>query len=137
MDICGLWKVREMHLVTPDGEKVFTADSQVDNDMYAEIVQMCKYIMEFAPDGTVLTLYRIPEGMPQEEIDEAVSRGAVVAGDFLAMEKREWKEDGGKILYNTQIVGEFLGEEVSPWAEITEDENGEITMMEMIRLKRV
>lgn len=45
MDICGLWKVREMHLVTPDGEKVFTADSQVDNDMYAEIVQMCKYIM--------------------------------------------------------------------------------------------
>ena len=68
---------------------------------------------------------------------EAISRGAVVAGDFLAMEKREWKEDGGKILYNTQIVGEFVGEEVSPWAEITEDENGEITMMEMIRLKRV
>ena len=56
MDICGLWKVREMHLVTPDGEKVFTADSQVDNDMYAEIVQMCKYIMEFAPDGTLNTL---------------------------------------------------------------------------------
>ncbi len=51
MDICGLWKVREMHLVTPDGGKVFTADSQVDNDMYAEIVQMCKYIMEFAPDA--------------------------------------------------------------------------------------
>lgn len=40
MDICGLWKVREMHLVTPDGEKVFTADSQVDNDMYAEIVPL-------------------------------------------------------------------------------------------------
>lgn len=61
MDICGLWKVREMHLVTPDGEKVFTADSQVDNDMYAEIVQMCKYIMEFAPDGTLNTLLFVPE----------------------------------------------------------------------------
>ena len=42
MDICGLWKVREMHLGTPAGEKAFTADRQADNDMYAEIVQMCK-----------------------------------------------------------------------------------------------
>lgn len=66
MDICGLWKVREMHLVTPDGEKVFTADSQVDNDMYAEIVQMCKYIMEFAPDGTLNTLLFVPEEVREE-----------------------------------------------------------------------
>ena len=72
MDICGLWKVREMHLVTPDGEKVFTADSQVDNDMYAEIVQMCKYIMEFAPDGTLNTLLFVPE----EVREEAKKQGA-------------------------------------------------------------
>lgn len=55
-----------MHLVTPDGEKVFTADSQVDNDMYAEIVQMCKYIMEFAPDGTLNTLLFVPEEVREE-----------------------------------------------------------------------
>ena len=96
----------------------------------------------FPPDDTELPAIPMDAALlslnwSQSAIDEAVSRGAVVAGDFLAMEKREWKEDGGKILYNTQIVGEFLGEEVSPWAEITEDENGEITMMEMIRLKRV
>ena len=96
----------------------------------------------FPPDDTELPGIPMDAALlslnwSQSAIDEAVSRGAVVAGDFLAMEKREWKEDGGKILYNTQIVGEFLGEEVSPWAEITEDENGEITMMEMIRLKRV
>ena len=70
MDICGLWKVREMHLVTPDGEKVFTADSQVDNDMYAEIVQMQIY-HEFAPDGTLNTLLLVPE----EVREEAKSRG--------------------------------------------------------------
>ena len=75
MDICGLWKVREMHLVTPDGEKVFTTDSQVDNDMYAEIVQMCKYIMEFAPDGTLNTLLFVPE----EVREEAKKQGAVYA----------------------------------------------------------
>ena len=96
----------------------------------------------FPPDDTELPGIPMDAALlslnwSQSAIDEAVSRGAVVAGDFLAMEKREWKEGGGKILYNTQIVGEFLGEEVSPWAEITEDENGEITMMEMIRLKRI
>lgn len=96
----------------------------------------------FPPDDTELPGIPMDAALlslnwSQSAIDEAVSRGAVVAGGFLAMEKHEWKEDGRKILYNTQIVGEFLGEEVSPWAEITEDENGEITMMEMIRLKRV
>ena len=64
MDICGLWKVREMHLVTPDGEKVFTADSQVDNDMYAEIVQMCKYIMlvSIPPYMSVAQFMGYPKG---------------------------------------------------------------------------
>lgn len=81
MDICGLWKVREMHLVTPDGEKVFTADSQVDNDMYAEIVQMCKYIMEFAPDGTLNTLLFVPE----EVREEAKKQGADIRENGYAV----------------------------------------------------
>lgn len=135
MKYIGKWEVSAA-LSFVDGEIKWVTREEA-NDIEDFDLSLFSPIMEFAPDGTVLTLYRIPEGMPQEEIDEAVSRGAVVAGDFLAMEKREWKEDGGKILYNTQIVGEFLGEEVSPWAEITEDENGEITMMEMIRLKRI
>lgn len=135
MKYIGKWEVSAV-LSFVDG-KIKWVTREEANSIKDFDLSLFSPIMEFAPDGTVLTLYRIPEGMPQKEIDEAVSRGAVVAGDFLAMEKHEWKEDGGKILYNTQIVGEFLGEEVSPWAEITEDENGEITMMEMIRLKRV
>lgn len=97
MDICGLWKVREMHLVTPDGEKVFTADSQVDNDMYAEIVQMCKYIMEFAPDGTLNTLLFVPE----EVREEAKKQGADIREDgYAVLESTVWKEEDGKFYYD-------------------------------------
>ncbi len=107
MDICGLWKVREMHLVTPDGEKVFTADSQVDNDMYAEIVQMCKYITEFAPDGTLNTLLFVPE----EVREEAKKQGADIREDgYAVLESTVWKEEDGKFYYDTGIQGEVLGE---------------------------
>ena len=105
MDICGLWKVREMHLVTPDGEKVFTADSQVDNDMYAEIVQMCKYIMEFAPDGTLNTLLFVPE----EVREEAKKQGADIRENgYAVLESTVWKEEDGKFYYDTGIQGEVL-----------------------------
>ena len=53
----------------------------------------------FPPDDTELPGIPMDAALlslnwSQSAIDEAVSRGAVVAGDFLAMEKREWKEDG-------------------------------------------
>ena len=116
MDICGLWKVREMHLVTPDGEKVFTADSQVDNDMYAEIVQMCKYIMEFAPDGTLNTLLFVPE----EVREEAKKQGADIRENgYAVLESTVWKEEDGKFYYDTGIQGEVLGEKVDSFAEIS------------------
>ena len=116
MDICGLWKVREMHLVTPDGEKVFTADSQVDNDMYAEIVQMCKYIMEFAPDGTLNTLLFVPE----EVREEAKNQGADIRENgYAVLESTVWKEEDGKFYYDTGIQGEVLGEKVDSFAEIS------------------
>ena len=95
-----------MHLVTPDGEKVFTADSQVDNDMYAEIVQMCKYIMEFAPDGTLNTLLFVPE----EVREEAKKQGADIRENgYAVLESTVWKEEDGK----------FLGEKVDSFAEIS------------------
>jgi hypothetical protein len=116
MDICGLWKVREMHLVTPDGEKVFTADSQVDNDMYAEIVQMCKYIMEFAPDGTLNTLLFVPE----EVREEAKKQGADIRENgYAVLESTVWKKEDGKFYYDTGIQGEVLGEKVDSFAEIS------------------
>ena len=121
MDICGLWKVREMHLVTPDGEKVFTADSQVDNDMYAEIVQMCKYIMEFAPDGTLNTLLFVPE----EVREEAKKQGADIRENgYAVLESTVWKEEDGKFYYDTGIQGEVLGEKVDSFAEIPVTEDG-------------
>ena len=91
-------------------------------------------ITEFRQDGTVCDLLRIPQDMPQEEIDNAIAAGYELAGDFLVAGKHAWKEENGKIFYNTNINGEILGEELSPWAEIAEDADGNITLMEILRL---
>ena len=50
--------------------------------------------------------------------------------------KHVWKEEDGKILYNTNITGEIFDEELSPWAEIEADADGNITLMGVLRLMR-
>lgn len=135
MNIIGQWKVSAI-LSGIDGTlKWVTKEEaeQIENFDFS----MFDTITEFRPDGTVCDLLRIPQDMSQDEIDNAVAAGYELADDFLVAGKHAWKEEDGKILYNTNINGEILGEELSPWAEIAEDADGNITLMEILRLTRV
>ena len=46
----------------------------------------------------------------------------------------EWKNEDGRILYNTGVEGEVLGEEVSPWIELEEKDG--VIELQMMRLER-
>ena len=61
MDIRGIWKVKEVRMPTPDGEKVFTPDNPPEDERFEGAVEMMQYRTEFAEDGTLNTLMFVPE----------------------------------------------------------------------------
>lgn len=120
MDICGIWKVKEVRVPTPDGEKVFTPDNPPEDERFEGSAELMQYRTEFAEDGMLNTLMFVPEEMREE----AAKHGAVVREDgYAAIESTTWKEENGKLYYDTKIEGEVLGEKVDSFAEIpvTED----------------
>lgn len=135
MKIIGQWKVSAV-LSDVDGTLKWVTREEAEQIEDFDF-SMFDAITEFRLDGTVCDLLRIPQDMPQDEIDNAVASGYELAGDFLVAGKHAWKEENDKIFYNTNINGEILGEELSPWAEIAEDTDGNITLMGILRLMRI
>ena len=135
MDIRGVWKVKEVHVPTPDGEKVFTPDNPPEDERFEGAVEMMQYRTEFAEDGTLNTLMFVPE----DKRGEAAKHGAVVREDgYAAVESTVWKEENGKIYYDTEIEGEVLGEKVDSFAEIPVTEDGCLQYgLGMIILERI
>ena len=121
MDICGIWKVKEVRVPTPDGEKVFTPDNPPEDERFEGSAELMQYRTEFAEDGMLNTLMLVPEEMREE----AAKHGAVVREDgYAAIESTTWKEENGKLYYDTKIEGEVLGEKVDSFAEIPVTEDG-------------
>lgn len=121
MDICGIWKVKEVHVPTPDGEKVFTPDNPPTDERFEGSAELMQYRTEFTEDGTLNTLMFVPEEMREE----AAKHGAVVREDgYAAIESTVRKEENGKFYYDTKIEGEVLGEKVDSFAEIPVTEDG-------------
>ena len=115
MDIRGIWKVKEVHVPTPDGEKVFTPDNPPEDEMFEEMAEMMQWRTEFADDGALNTLMFVPEEMKAE----AAKHGVDVRDDgYAVIDSTQWEERDGKFFYNTKIEGEVLGEKVDPFIEI-------------------
>ena len=135
MDIRGIWKVKEIRVPTPDGERVFTPDDPPTEERFEGSAQLMQCRTEFAEDGVLNTLMFVPEEMREE----AAKHGAVVREDgYAAVESTAWKEENGKFYYDTKIEGEVLGEKVDSFAEIPVTEDGYLLYsFGMIILERV
>ena len=121
MDIRGIWKVREVHVPTPEGERIFTPDNPPEEERFESCIEMMQCRTEFAEDGVLNTLMFVPEEMR----GEAAKHGAIVREDgYAAVESTVWKEENGKFYYDTKIEGEVLGEKVDSFAEIPVTEDG-------------
>ena len=103
MDIRGIWKVKEAHVPTPEGVRIFTPDSPPTEDRFDGFTEMMQYLTEFADGGILNTLMRVPEEMKEE----AAKHGVEVRDDgYAVIEATEWKEENGKYFYDTKIEGE-------------------------------
>ena len=135
MDIRGIWKVKELRMPTPEGEKVFTPDNLPDDEQFEEFAKLIQLRTEFADDGVLNTLMFVPEELKAE----AAEHGVVVREDgYAVIESTTWKEEDGKFYYDTKVEGEVFGEKVDSFAEITVTEDGcllynyEIVLLERI-----
>ena len=121
MDIRGIWKAKEIHVPTPDGEKLFTPDNPPADERFEGSAELMQYRTEFADDGVLNTLMFVPEEMREE----AAKHGAVIREDgYAPFESTTWKESDGKFYYDTKIEGEVFGEKVDSFAEIPITEDG-------------
>ena len=136
MEILGLWKADKVLSFDEDYNQIWKDAEEILNDptLDEDDKQPAKAVVEFGDDGFVRMMMPLPDGISQEEIDAAVAEGEIeVSGDMMVAEKYPWKEENGKFFYDSGTEGEVLGEEVSPWIEITADGNG----IEMFTFKLV
>lgn len=133
MNPVGKWKVKEVISFNENFEMVWktidelAASASEDDDNSVSVYQ--NSITVFNDNGTVDTIMPIPEGATAEELEDVEVRDGMAVIDT-----KQWKNEDGKILYNSEIHGEVLGEEVSPWIEIKEV--GDMIELESIRLAR-
>ena len=138
MDIIGKWKIAEVMSFDDDGIKWVTPEEYIEtSDEPEEAAQTVGMLVEFTQDGKAITYMPLSKDLTQEEIDEAIAEEGLQVKDGYFFETKEWKEENGAYLFNSEIEGEILDEEVSPWVELTFEEDGKLLFMEMFRLEKI
>ena len=102
------------------------AAGEADPDEAREQLQSFDSVVEFTPDHRVITWMKLPEGVGEAEIAQALAAGEIsqVKDGFFAAGEQEWKAVDGVYYYNTGEKRELFGEEQSPWDPLTPDADG-------------
>lgn len=104
-----------------------TDEEAVENEIN-ERKNMIGMQLKICENGEMYVLLPIPEGVPQEEIDEAVNAGEIKLVDgMIADSPYSWEERNGDFWYDTRIEGEAFGEKTDSWVKAS-DENGFISI---------
>jgi len=139
MNLIGKWSIVETMQFNEETERfewVKVSDILAQEDVDADMVMLLNGIAIFEENGNLIFLSPLPEGLSQEEIDEAVAAGEVELRDGkMVTQQNHWKTEDGKNLADTGAEGEALGEEVGPWEEIKEIDNNTIEMS-VFRLRK-
>lgn len=138
INLIGKWQIAEIMLFDEEKGMVWTkvSDLMTKEDVDSELLMMAQSDVLFEEDGNLVFLSALPEGVSQEEIDEAVAAGEIMLRDGkMVTEQKHWKVEDGKNMADTAPEGEALGEEVGPWEEIKEIDDHTIEVM-MFRLTK-
>lgn len=135
MDIIGTWKIAEMQDILKKDWRT-AADIAADPEAPDYLKEGLQYGYRFTADGEMQVLCPIPEGVSKEEIDEALASGELELLDdnTMVLERKAWKEEDGKLLFDSGEKGEVFGEAVSPWRELIPV--GDLLEMATYRLKK-
>ena len=126
MNVIGTWIIKEVLKFTEDFQRVWTdVETVLANPETDESdKRMLRSKVVFGEDGFIHMVMPIPEGISQQEVDEAVASGELkrFGDNLIEYEQYEWKEENGQTMFNTGIKGEVLGEKISPWDKIEEQD---------------
>ena len=139
MDLIGKWQVAEVMQFDDEKGLIWTKVSDLlsREDADEEALMLAKTVVLFEEDGSMTLLSPLPEGVSQEEIDEAVAAGEISLRDGqMVTGENHWKMEDGKLFADTGGEGEVLGEAVGPWEEIKQVDDHTIENM-MFRLQKV
>lgn len=99
-----------------------TDEDEVQNEI-KERKSMIGSQLKVCEDGNMYMLMPLPEGVTQEEIDEAVSAGEIKLIDGMMTDSpSKWEERNGEFWYDTGIEGEVFGEKADSWVKASDDE---------------
>lgn len=134
MNVIGKWKVKKIGVMQDNGELKYFLPEELDSLEDAdEYRNMASAIYEFTSAGNLNTLMLIPPEM----YEEATKEGLEVVDGCAIVSSTSWKEEDGKIYFDTKIEGEILGEPVDSFCEVPVMEDGSLNFMEMIILERM
>lgn len=141
MDIIGKWRIAFMPKMDEENGVVWVPADVIREEAVKaqdkELLSLLDSLYIFEPDGRLVTAMKLPEGVSQEEIDQAVAEGEIklYGDDMYSTESQSWKLEDGKVMYDTGITGEVLGEPVSSWVEVEEIDG--MIELPFMRLRRV
>lgn len=116
------------------------ASGEMEKEEASEYLGIFDAVYEFTSDGKINSWMKIPEGVSEEEIKEAVAAGEIAAAEngYMLAEQKEWFEKDGKYFYDTGEYREVFGEEQSSVDELTFDEEGLLNFGSgMVKLKKL
>ena len=122
MDLVGRWKVVEAIRFDENFKPEWASIEEIlaDEELQPEDKIVYSSFMDFTEDERVLNLSPIPEDLSQEEIDDVIESGEYELYEgYIKLTEYRWKTENGKYYLDTNIRGEVLGEEISPWEEIS------------------
>ena len=137
MDKTGTWIFHSIVGMVDDMPRFLTADEYMASPMPyidesdAEAVaheqkerrQMIGSKIKICSDGNLYLLTPLPDGVSQEDIDEAVTAGQITLMDgMMASDPLAWEERGGELWYCTGIEGEIFGEKTDGWVRAIGDD---------------
>ncbi|MBR6044100.1 MAG: hypothetical protein IKP47_00545 [Ruminococcus sp.] len=133
MDIRGTWNLyrlmtrdENLNIIWKSVEE-YLADPNIDDD-FKKGVDGNQLVID---DEFINFLAKIPEGVSQEEIDEALASGELklFSDNLMLVEKKGWKDDNGVLKFDTGAKGEVMGEPIDPWSPIKFTDDGLIELM--------
>jgi hypothetical protein len=132
-DSFGLYTKEEL-------EAEFQRKKDAGEDDDASFLRMFDMSVEFTADHKVMQWMKIPDGVPEEMIKQALEAGEIagVCDGYFARGAQEWKCVDGKYYYDTGEHREVFGEVQSSWDELKFDEDGLMDFSSgMMKLKKI
>lgn len=130
MNIVGKWRIKHVDMPRIENEKVTTTRKTREDYLNSddrEDVMMATSLYVFTDTFVCEEWIKLPEDLTPAEMKGMDETELREEKTYLSTSAKSWKEENGKLYLDTNITGEVMGKEASPWVEIKVNEDGTIS----------